>query len=99
MLAGPDNRTWPWADDVGPRCAYSSYAYDGGRCAEGPASVSGDVRGQNPEGVSHLAGNVSEWVSDVYGEYADGEVTDPLGAIEGRYRVIKEAVTLRLVPV
>ena len=65
--AGPDHRTWPWADDVGPRCAYSSYAYDGGRCAEGPASVSGDVRGQTPEGVSHLAGNVSEWVSDVYG--------------------------------
>ena len=43
----------------------------------------------NPFGLFDMHGNVGEWTWDVYGEYPDGEQTDPAGAREGTRRVYR----------
>jgi formylglycine-generating enzyme required for sulfatase activity len=51
-------------------------------CVAGDAAPYGAVRSlqANPWGLYDVHGNVTEWVWDVYGDYAEGPVVDPTGA-------------------
>jgi formylglycine-generating enzyme required for sulfatase activity len=95
-------RRFPWGDDWPPTAEYGNFA------DESTAAFLGQyLRGVNDRysgtsnvgefapsalGLYDMAGNVSEWVHDVYGAVSglsSVRETDPLGPDEGRYRTIK----------
>ncbi|MCO6458912.1 MAG: SUMF1/EgtB/PvdO family nonheme iron enzyme [Pirellulaceae bacterium] len=43
----------------------------------------------NPFGLYDMHGNAQEWCLDRFAEYFPGDVTDPLGAVEGDQRVVR----------
>jgi formylglycine-generating enzyme required for sulfatase activity len=80
---GPDSLVWPWGD-----------TFDPGKL---PAAVS-DVQpvgsypaGASPFGVFDMAGNVAEWVADVYdsGFYARSPASNPKNAGNGAARTYR----------
>ena len=95
-------RRFPWGDDWPPSAESGNFA------DESTAAFLGQyLRGVNDRysgtsnvgsfmptalGLYDMAGNVSEWVHDVYGAVSglsSVRETDPLGPDEGRYRTIK----------
>lgn len=95
-------RRFPWGDDWPPTPEYGNFA------DESTAAFLGQyLRGVNDRysgtsnvgsfaptalGLYDMAGNVSEWVHDVYGAVSglsSVRETDPLGPDDGRYRTIK----------
>ncbi len=61
---GTDGRSYPWGDSK-PDCQHAHTA----DCGEGPDDVGKRPLGASPYGVLDLAGNVDEWVADVYSTY------------------------------
>ncbi len=87
---GTDGRRFPWGD-TSPTLDHANFqnmspsAYDGGLEAVGAHRA-----GDSPYGVSDLAGNVSEWVSDWYSEsFTTTDVHNPDGPDTGEKRVIR----------
>jgi len=74
---GTDARRFPWGDAPEPDAEHAVF----GNQLRGAGEVGGRPAGASPYGALDMAGNVWEWVADVYGpfEYAKGEVTDPTG--------------------
>ena len=94
---GEKSLTFPWGDefvgsnlnycDVNCDQSHADDAFDDGYKRTAPA-------GSFPSGVSwsglnNQGGNVSEWVSDWFGEYEPGDLTNPTGPISGTQKLIK----------
>jgi serine/threonine-protein kinase len=65
------------------------YADDDGFATTAP--VGSFPNGRSPLGLEDLAGNVWEWVSDVYGPYDARDQVDPTGAASGAERALRGA--------
>jgi formylglycine-generating enzyme len=65
--SGGDDREFPWGADADPSITPDRAVYTGdGVAPEGPFAVGEHPSGQGPLGHEDLAGNVQEWVADVY---------------------------------
>jgi formylglycine-generating enzyme required for sulfatase activity len=72
---GLDGRIYPWGDDP-PTCETAHTS----NCGEAPADVGGRPAGASPSGLLDMAGNVDEWVEDLYVGYANlGTASNPSG--------------------
>lgn len=102
---GDDQRIYPWGneDPDGTKANYAEEAFhavfpgteqskvhfgvNDGYAATSP--VGSFPLGASPCGALDMAGNVSEWVYDWYGEYDKRHYKNPLGAKTGKDRVMK----------
>ena len=89
---GPDERQlYPWSGLTTLDCDHANFF--GIRGCELPATDVVGVRpdGASPDGVLDMAGNVWEWVADLYdgGYYAKSPPTDPKGPSSGSEHVIR----------
>jgi len=83
--AGPNRLEFPWGDEFD---AERTNTLETGLFRSSPVGVF--VSGNSPFGVSDMAGNVEEYVSDYYTAYPGGAyVSDHLVEIHGRYRVAR----------
>ena len=87
---GTDARRFPWGNSS-PTLDHANFqnmsptGYDGGLEPVGTHRL-----GDSPFGISDLAGNASEWVSDWYSEsFATTDVHDPDGPDTGERKVIR----------
>jgi len=91
-LAAKGDKTddrYPWGAD-GASCELAVYFTNLTLCETEPQLVgSRSPDGDSPYGLSDMAGNVAEWVHDRYGDYSDEDATDPEGADDGSYRVMR----------
>lgn len=99
--AGARTQKYPWGERMPPTAGSGNYAdrsaqgvlenvlqnYDDGYPVTSPV---GQFRA-NPLGIYDLSGNAAEWVHDLYspGLVGSGVQTDPLGAAQGQYHVIR----------
>ena len=90
-----DTRIYPWGDGD-PTCALANFdisiSGDGsGRCVDDTSAVGSYPGGVSLFGVMDMAGNVSEWVEDLYdaGYYSVSPPFNPPGPLTGPNRVLR----------
>lgn len=84
---GADGLTYPWGDGFDCELAnYNACSFD-----ELLQPVGSFPKGASPYGVMEMAGNVSEWVADIYSDdyYASSPDENPTGPEQGRLRVVR----------
>lgn len=88
---GHDQRIYPWGDTPDLVCARANHrSYTPGTGCLGERLPVGRLpEGASPFGVEDLAGNVSEWVRDVFSPYPAGPELDPVGPPAGATRVVR----------
>lgn len=96
---GKAGRTFPWGNVYNPRiCNHGSFSHDETDARDGYqglAPIDALADGQTPEHVFNLAGNVAEWVYDLYGidkegfGYGAAAVSNPRGPENGTQHVIR----------
>ena len=82
---GTDGRLYPWGMTFNPDLAsYNETVMD-------PEPVGSYPTGASPYGALDMAGNVSEWVTDWYGQtyYAESPASNPPGPATGTFRVAR----------
>lgn len=86
---GTDQRRYPWGNnDPDAKCANFARPWEGEKTF---VDVTSMKEGASPYGVFHMAGNVSEWVDDLYDHdfYKTGLSKNPKASYGGSYRVIR----------
>jgi formylglycine-generating enzyme required for sulfatase activity len=83
---GAEGNRYPWGNEFIESAANLTGSADGVRFT---SPVGKFMTDKSPFGVMDMAGNVSEWVSDLYTLYAGN--TGPLDSIERSYRVVRGA--------
>ncbi|MFO0678809.1 MAG: SUMF1/EgtB/PvdO family nonheme iron enzyme [Polyangiaceae bacterium] len=96
---GPNGREYPWGTNWNPHLAnHGAFSHDETDATDGYlglAPVGSFPDGRTPLGIHDLAGNVSEWVHDVYDVnengfgYGEVAVKNPRGATSGGFHVIR----------
>ena len=81
-------RNVPW-DTPGWSCHKAIYYTNETLCAERPEPVGIHPDGDTPDGISDMAGNVSEWVFDWFAEYTEEAQTNPVGPDDGVYKILR----------
>jgi formylglycine-generating enzyme required for sulfatase activity len=81
--SGPENLTWPWGNEFDPELSAAG-EIDTQPVDSYPDGVSGF-------GVYNMAGNVNEWVQDVFVEdfYASSPAENPLGSGDNPDRLFR----------
>lgn len=89
---GTDNRTYPWGNEEPTfKLANHNKPVFANRYSEGVRPVDSYEAGKSPYGIYGMAGNVSEWVADWYGEesYATSPESNPKGPSRGTQKVMR----------
>ena len=90
--AGPDGLEFPWGNSFEPDFANT---VETGIFSTTPVGIFAE--GNSPFGLADMAGNVEEYVQDVYGAYQSGQfISDHLVQLNGDYRVARGGCFSRL---
>ena len=81
-------RNVPW-EGGGWSCHKAIYYTNETLCSEHPVPVGTHPDGNTPDGISDMAGNVSEWVFDWFSEYTEEAQINPIGPDEGKYKILR----------
>lgn len=81
---GIDGQPFPWGNLPSPNCDYLVMSNGWPGCAEEPhdivtVEVGSRPLGDSPYGAKDMAGNVSEWVADIYAPYEPQDTHNPSG--------------------
>ena len=88
---GAGDTKYPWGT-AGPDCTRANFMGKTGGCVGGTSAIGAYPAGASPLGATDFAGNVAEWVSDVYdpGTYATSAYArDPQGPTTGAGHVVR----------
>jgi len=88
---GTDGRKYPWGDTIDPTFAnYGSNVPDNYSGVFGKTTAVGSYpKGQSPNGIYDMAGNVWEWVADWYDVYPGGDLSANDAFGQKAYRVLR----------
>jgi formylglycine-generating enzyme required for sulfatase activity len=80
---GPDSLTWPWGNSFNASLSAAS--------SPDTEPVNSFPGGASPFGVFNMAGNVNEWVQDIYSAsfYANSPAENPVNNSGGNLRVFR----------
>ncbi len=92
---GTDGRVFPWGNDPPTpdrlNFAWEKGEFNGLKPLPGSAPVGSYPKGASPYGVLDMAGNVYEWVEDIYAPnyYQSSPLINPTGPTTGKYRIAR----------
>jgi formylglycine-generating enzyme required for sulfatase activity len=86
---GGTQRWYPWGNDA-PSCSRATFTPKGGpQCSAGTSPVGSHAASVSPFGLFDMAGNVEEWVWDVYAPYTSAAQVNPFGPTKAGKHVIR----------